>query len=265
MRHHASLILLLIASALTTLWPQGGASAQADLTADQIIERMLKQPFFGWDDAETTVRMGLIDAAGKRSERVMENLRRRKDGLLQSVTRFRAPQDVAGIAFLALERPKGESEQHIYLPGQKRTRRIARSDRDKSFMGSEFTYADMERRDTRESTHKRLPDEDLNGVKTFVLESTPKKDSGSAYSKIESWVRQDNFLPLRIRFYDKDGKLEKTFYTKRIRQLDGHPSIMESQMVNKQTGKTTELIVDDMRPRKDLPDSDFTPTALEHG
>ena len=265
MRHRATLILLLIISAFTTFWVQDHALAQAELTAEEIVDRMLKQPLFGWDDAETMVRMGLIDASGKRSERVMENLRRRKDGLLQSVVRFRAPQDVAGTAFLMLERPKGESEQHIYLPGLKRTRRIVGREREGSFMGSDFSYADMERRDTRESTHKRLPDEDLNGVKTYVLESTPKKDASSTYSKIETWVRQDNFLPLRIRFYDKGGKLLKTFYTKRIRQLDGHPSIMESQMVNKQSGHTTELIVDDMRPQKNLPDSDFTPTALEHG
>ena len=71
MRHRASLILLLIVSALTTLWVQGHASAQADLTAEQIVDRMLKQPFFGWDDAETTVRMGASlggrgGAAGRR-------------------------------------------------------------------------------------------------------------------------------------------------------------------------------------------------------
>jgi outer membrane lipoprotein-sorting protein len=265
MRHLATLTFLLMVCAFANLSVVASASAQADLTADQIVERMLKQDNFGWDEAETTVRMGLIDASGKRTERVMENLRRRKDGQLQSVVRFRAPADVAGTAFLMLERAKGESEQHIYLPGLKRTRRIVGREREGSFMGSDFSYADMERRDTRASAQKRLPDEDLNGVKTFVIESSPTKDSGSKYSKIETWVRQDNYLPLRIRFYDLSGKLLKTFYTKRIRQVDGRPVIMESQMVNKQSGHTTELIVDDLRPQKDLPDSAFSPTALEHG
>ena len=242
------------------------ARAQADLTAQQIVERMLNQDAFGWDEAETTVRMTLVDAKGTRTERVMENLRRRKNGQLQSIVRFRSPQEVAGTAFLMLDRgDKGESEQHIYLPGLKRTRRIVGREREGSFMGSDFTYADMERRDTRASTHKRLPDEDLSGVKAFVLESTPTKESGSTYSKIETWVRQDNYLPLRIRFYDKGGKLLKTFYTKRVRTIDGRPVIMESQMVNKQSGHTTELVVDNLRPRKDLPDAEFTPTALEHG
>lgn len=239
------------------------ASAQADLTADQIVEKMLKQDSFGWDEAETTVRMALIDAKGTRSERIMENLRRRKNGQLQSVVRFRSPQDVAGTAFLMVERDKGESEQHIYLPGLKRTRRIVGREREGSFMGSDFSYADFERSDTRTAKHKRLPDEDIGGVKTYVIESTPAK--GSVYSKIETWIRQDNSLPLRIRFYDKGGNLLKTFYTKRIKTMEGRPVIVEAQMVNTQSKHSTELVLDNLKPRKDLPDAAFTPTALEHG
>jgi outer membrane lipoprotein-sorting protein len=242
-----------------------GAEAQAPQTAEEIIERALKQDTFGWDEAETTVRMTLIEAGGARKERVIENLRRRKNGQLQSIMRFRSPQEVAGTAFLMLEKDKGGSEQHIYLPGLKRTRRIVGREREGSFMGSDFSYADMERSDTRSATHKRLPDEDVGGVKTYVIESTPNKGADSAYAKLEQWFRQDNFLPLRIRYYDKSGQLVKTLYTKRIRTMEGRPVIVEAQMVNKKTGHTTELVVDNMRPRKDLPDAAFTPTALEHG
>jgi outer membrane lipoprotein-sorting protein len=261
MRHRflSSLLGLIICAAMVA-----PAAAQGPQTAAEIMERMLAQDAFGWDEAETTVRMSLIDSSGARRDRVMENLRRRKGGQLQSVVRFRAPQEVAGTAFLMLEREKGESEQHIYLPGLKRTRRIVGREREGSFMGSDFSYADFERRDTRESNHKRQPDEDVGGVKTYVIESTPKS-SDSAYSKIETWVRQDNFLPLRIRFYDKSGKLLKTFYTKRIRTMEGRPVIVEAQMVNKQTGHTTELVVDNLRPKSNIPDTAFTPTALEHG
>ena len=240
------------------------ASAQGP-SANDIVEKMLKQDAFGWDEAETTIRMVLTDGGGTKRERVMENLRRRKTGQLQSIVRFRAPQEVAGTAFLMLEREKGESEQYIYLPGLKRTRRIVGREREGSFMGSDFSYADFERRDTRESNQKRLPDEDVGGVKTYVIESTPKSGSESAYSKIETWVRQDNYLPLRIKFYDKAGKLFKTFYTKRIKTMDGRPVIVESQMINKQTNHSTELVVDNLRPRDNIPDTAFTPTALEHG
>lgn len=235
------------------------------LSASQIVDKMLDKDAFGWDEAETTIRMILVDGKGKKRERVMSNLRRRKGGQLQSIVRFRSPQEVAGTAFLMLERNKGDSEQYIYLPGLKRTRRIVGREREGSFMGSDFSYADFERRDTRLASHEKLPDEDLGGIKTYVIRSTPNANADSAYSKIETWVRQDNFLPLRIKFYDKSGKLFKTFYTKRIKTMDGRPVIVEAQMINKQTKHSTELIVDNLNPRKDIPDTAFTPTALEHG
>jgi outer membrane lipoprotein-sorting protein len=262
---HSSCLRTLILSLGVLFFAASRGRADAPQTAEQIVERMLGQDAFGWDEAETTVRMTLVDANGKRSERVMENLRRRKDGQQQSIVRFRAPAEVAGTAFLMLEKAKGDTEQHIYLPGLKRTRRIVGREREGSFMGSDFSYADFERRDTRASKQKRLPDEDLGGVKTYVIESVPNKEAESSYGKIETWVRQDNFLPLRIKFYDKSGNLLKTLYTKRIKTMEGRPVIVEAQMVNKQTNHTTEFVVDNLRPRKDLPDTAFTPTALEHG
>lgn len=264
MRHRALSSFLSLFISLVFV-PASPGSAQTPSTAEEIADRMLSQDPFGWDEAETTIRMTLINGSGAKKERVMESLRRRKGGQLQSVIRFRSPQEVAGTAFLMMEREKGESEQHIYLPGLKRTRRIVGREREGSFMGSDFSYADFERRDTRDSKQRRLPDEEVGGVKTYVLESVPKDLATSTYSKIETWVRQDNFLPLRIRFYDKSGKLLKTYYTKRIRTMEGRPVIVEAQMVNKQTGHSTELVVDNLRPRTSIPDTAFTPTALEHG
>ena len=82
-------------------------SAQG-MSADDIVDKMLKQDAFGWEEAETTIRMVLVDSAGAKRERVMDNLRRRKTGQLQSIVRFRAPPEVAGTAFLMLERQKAE-------------------------------------------------------------------------------------------------------------------------------------------------------------
>ena len=234
-------------------------------SADQIMQKALNIDPFGWDEAETRVRMVLKDRKGKKKERLMENLRRRKDNQLQSVVRFRRPQEVAGTAFLMLERNKGESEQYIYLPRLKRTRRLVGREREGSFMGSDFSYADFERRDARDSSHRRLPDENMGNKAVYVIESTPTKKSGSSYSKITTWIDQKTYLPLRIRFTDKKGKLLKTFYTRRVRNENGKPVIVECKMENKQSGHSTVFVLEDMKPRHDIPDTMFTPTALEHG
>jgi hypothetical protein len=189
---------------------------------------------------------------------------RGRAGLLQSVVRFRSPPGVAGTAFLMLEQKDGGSEQHIYLPGLRRTRRIVGREREGSFMGSDFSYSDMKRADTNEATHKRLPDEQLGGIPTFVVESTLKPKTKSQYSKIQTWIRKSDFLPLRTRFFGKQGTLLKTLYSRRIKDVDGKPIVMEARMENHQTGHATLLVVDSIERRDDLQDGAFTPTALEH-
>ena len=255
-------LIALAAIAVTTAAAPGQANAQ---TAQAIVDQMLSRDAFGWDEAESTVQMVLVDKKNKTKVREMETLRRRKDGRLQSVVRFRSPQEVAGTAFLMRERSNGDSEQYIYLPRLRRTRKVVGREREGSFMGSDFSYADFERRDTRESTHRKLPNEKYGKYDVFVIESTPRAGVKSPYSRIQTWVRKDNYLPLKIEFFDQKNRLLKTFKTKRIKKMNGRPVIMEARMENHQTRHSTKLELKNLQPRPGLPDTEFTPTALEHG
>lgn len=237
---------------------------QAELTGEVIAQRTLRGDAFGWDGAKTRLRMTLTERGGDPRTKVMEILGRRSDGLLQTVVHFLAPQDVAGVAFLMLERRGTRSEQHIYLPGLRRTKRIVGRETEGSFMGSDFTYADMQGVDPAHATHRRLPDEKVGPTACYVVESTITASAGSSYSKTQSWVRTTDYLPLRTRFYDRAGKLLKTLYTRRVGELAGRPIVMEARMENQQNGHQTDLFVESIERSDGLPDSSFTPSALEH-
>src|SRR6185503_4682814 len=86
---------------LCVLLPAAPALAQNDaqLTGEQIANRILRTSAFDWDGAKTRMKMVLIDKGAKK-ERVMEVLSRKKAGLGQTVLRFHTPADVAGMAFL---------------------------------------------------------------------------------------------------------------------------------------------------------------------
>jgi hypothetical protein len=187
-------------------------SAQDDsaLTADQIATKIVRTDAFAWEGARTHVRMVLTEAGGDKKDRAMDVTGRRKDGLFQTLVRFAAPADIAGTAFLMLERGKDSSEQYIYLPGLKRTRRIVGREREGSFMGSDFTYADMQRVDDRFAKHKRLPDEKIGSDNVFVIESTLSADAPVTYGKILTWIRKNDYVALRTRFFDRSGQLAKT-------------------------------------------------------
>ncbi|MDD9939279.1 MAG: outer membrane lipoprotein-sorting protein [Myxococcales bacterium] len=247
-----ALLALLVASPLTA----------QELTADQLAQRTLRADAFAWEGAKTRLKMVLHAKGGKKSERAMEVVARRHHGLLQTMVRFLAPKELAGTAFLMREKAGEPSEQYIYLSGLKRTRRVVGREREGSFMGSDFTYADMQRVDPKHTINKRLPDDKVGATETYVLESTLSKASGSAYGKLVTWVRKSDFVAVRTRFYDRKGKLVKTLYARKVKPLEGKPVVVEARMQS-ENGHATELIIESMQRRDDLDDSLFTPAALE--
>jgi hypothetical protein len=180
---------------------------------------------------------------------------------MRSVLRFTAPANVAGTAFLMIQHQGSPDEQYIYLSRMKTTRRIAGTGDREAFMGSDFSYADLERKDLRDATYARQNDESIGADACFVLIATPKD---GLYTKVVAWVRQKDYVPLRVQMFGKDGQLEKTSFTKRIKDMDGKPLVVETLTVNAKTQHETTLVLDDIKSRGDLDDALFTPAALAH-
>ena len=257
-RSPAALGLLLGALILSSVH----SAAAEDLSADQIAAKIIRGNGFTWEGAHTRLRMTLTDDKGQKSERALDVLGRRKDGRLASKVQFLSPSDVAGTKFLTLEKPSGGTEQHIYLPGLKRTRRISGRDQEGSFMGSDFTYSDLSRKDDKGAKHAKLPDETIGSDPTYVVESTPASAKEAGYSKVRAWVRKTDFVALRTKFYDASGKLVKTLYAKKVREIDGKPVVVEATMKS-ENGHSTDLVVDSLEQRTDIPDAEFSPASLE--
>lgn len=233
-------------------------------SADEIARRTLRADALSWEGSKVRLRLTLITADGKKTERRMEVLGRRAADGLQTVIRFLAPADIAGTAFLTLERGGRAAEQYIYLSGLKRTRRIVGREREGSFMGSDFSYADMQRVDPKHVKNERLADDKVGDDACFVIESRVAEASGAPYGKIATWVRKTDFVALRTRFHDRAGNLVKTLYARRVEQRDGRPVVIEARMQTAATHHATELVVEAIERRDDLTDAMFTPAALEH-
>ena len=67
--------------------------------------------------------------------------------------RFSYPNDIRGTAFLVWEHPTAEDERFLFLPSLGRVRRIAGSETQDSFVGSDFTYEDIGGRELDEYTY----------------------------------------------------------------------------------------------------------------
>jgi hypothetical protein len=237
-------------------------AATAAPTPDKIIQKVLESDPWGLSGAEVSAHAVLRDKDGASSELTFTARSRMYAApLAKSLVRFSAPADLAGAGFLQVQKTEGDDERYLFMPELKRSRRIAGSVRSNAFMGTDFTFADLDRRDLRDGAATAKPDEVFEKIACYRVDVQPKE--GSQYTRIELWVEKDNFLPLKIEMYDKANVHVKTLTAKETRRVSSHWFISKSTMVNLREKHTTELVLDKIAPRDDLADGEFTVANLE--
>ncbi len=169
---------------------------------------------------------------------------------------FLEPADDRGVAFLKIEHEDRADELRMWLPGFGKMRRISSSKKSENFMGSDVTYEDMTSRDLDDYTFELLREEELAGDSVWVLQSNPKPELRSAYSRIVSWVRQADALPVKEEYYNQADDLEKTRVVE-TEQLQGYTVITRMFVENVLKSHTTELLFDNIKVDTGVKDNLF--------
>lgn len=220
--------------------------------------------------SKAAVELTLVDKNGSKEVRRVGEYGRCKNNLTDVVMIFISPASVKDTRFLQKENEGKDDDKWIFLPALRSTRRVASSEGDKAFVGTDFTYDDMSSREVSDDTHELLKEsEDKGNFKDlYVVKSTPKDAKSSQYSYRISWVTKDNFIPTYIEMYDKKGKLLKVNEIKKIEQKVGNTTYnvpTENIMTNVQTGHSTTLKMVSLEVDKPLADGYFTPNFLNTG
>ena len=238
-------------------------AAAGEPSPEQIIRESRKAGGLHQRGAEARVRL-VIAVPGKAArERRLHTLSREEGSLGRSLVRFEAPPDVAGTAYLWLEN-RGRADEHwLYRPELRRARRITGAQKQESFMGTDFTYDDLEWRDPQSRSHRRLPDEKIGGAACYVIESTARTAT-DPYGKVVSWIRKDGLVPLRIKFFARGGTHQKTLFTKKVQKVSGRWVITQARMTTVAKETSTDLLVESI-DFKDIPADVFDPRSLEKG
>jgi hypothetical protein len=253
-----SFVLLSIATAFSA----GDAAAQPTApTAAQIVEKAIDSDSWGRDGVEATARVTVTERNGDKRELAFEaKSRRYAPQLTKSVLRFSAPADVAGMKFLLVQHKEGDDERTLYMPELKRSRRVTSGNRTERFMGTDFTYADMDRKDVRDGTPVLEPDDKIGKTPCYHLKIAAKPDA--MYSRVEVWVRKDNYVPLKWVMFDRAGAPAKTLVAKELQHREGRWQITRSLMADHTSGRSTEILIEHVEPR-DVPTDAFTLANLE--
>ena len=141
-------------------------------------------------------------------------------GLIQ----FQEPAEVKGVGLLTLSHASRPAEQWFYAPAIDRDRRVAKQEKSTRFLGTHFTYEDMEERDVDAYTYVLAGEAAVAGAACFTIEATPKPGEESQYSKLVFAVIKDRYVTIRVEAY-VEGSLRRVFTGSDVRDESGIPIV----------------------------------------
>ena len=224
------------------------------------------------EDSRAVMSMVLMNKAGKKRIREVLFWSLERGDEDKSLMYFLKPPGDKGTAFLTWEHKEKEDDQWLYLPVLNRVKRISSADKDKSFMGTDFSYNDLSPPHPEEFNHTLLEEASVDGQECFVVESIHKSHAGDPayaqdkkyqYARQTSWIRKDNYLMVKATMFDRKEQPIKAFYASDIRQIEGIWTIMVFNMENLKSGHRTILTILDIEYNTGLNDDFFTDREMK--
>ena len=269
LRHLAVLTL-----ALAPLASFGKAEpARASESAEQILARVreLDAGPRRWTDRTQEVTLRIVDGVGKERLREIESFSKRyPDGEEKVAVFLLAPPELRGTGFLQWAHPGREDEQWLYLPESKRIRQITARFKNESFVGSDFSYRDMEvlneiaRWTEKEAEAQLEGEESVAGMLAYVIAYQPRHPETVGYTALRTWLRKEDLSATRVEFQNNDDA-PKVLELAEIRSVGGIPTPHRLVMRNLKRGGHTVVEVKAVRYNRGIDDEVFTHRALERG
>jgi hypothetical protein len=255
------------------LAPQAGRGA---VTADEIARRVRDRDT--GRDSKSALRMRLFDRQNRSRERALTlwTLRGRRvagaapaapDGDRRLI-RFTYPNDIKGTSFLVWEHADSEDERFLFLPSLGRVRRIAGTETQESFVGSDFTYEDIGGREFDDYTYTILDESAAwsvpgGGTRPAWRLQSRHKGASAAFPRVVSVVLKDSFVVVQADIYNKRDEKQKIYTVRRLEQVKGIWTAMDAEMTNTLEKSRTELTIDRVEYNVGLKEGDFSRRELE--
>jgi outer membrane lipoprotein-sorting protein len=257
---------LLIASLATFV--SFGASA-GSLTPKQIMQKVSEARKL--EGSESVMSLTIYSKGGDKRVRDIAMVSKVYDGgkTEKRLYRFLSPADVKGTGILMFDYETKNDDTWIFLPALRKTRRIVSSEKGKAFMGSEFSYADMNTPILDNYKLKILKEEKVGGVDCYLIEVLPansKVADEEGYSKKHVWVGKSDFMIRKSVFWDLDGEVLKELTAKKIEMVDKKKKRYRAkymEMVNKQNGRKSVFETKKIESAPNAKDEYFTTQYLE--
>jgi len=198
------------------------------------------------------------DANGEGLDTELELVRDQRGDDVRTQLRVVAPEGAAGTVYEIDAHGGKKLERSVYLAPVRRVRDLRGLRRTDSFLGSEFSYEDLEIAAPRESEWRRAQLIHEGGRALEKVTSAPY----SYYERVETVLDPKTDLPVRVSFYDRDGVLYKRETFGDPQTIDGHVLPTRIEMDDVQTGAKSVLRLHDIELGRPIDEALFTNSPL---
>ncbi len=230
------------------------------------------------DDGETiraNYTMVLIDRRDRQRTRELTLYAKDYADSTRTLTRFSAPADISGTGYLNFDWLDAERDDDswLYLPALQRVKRLASSETSDAFLGSDFTYADINGIEIDWYDYRFINESEIvDGQECWVIEVVPKAEikekaeEATGYSRMQLWIRKDNFIQVRAQAWELRGNRIKYFLAEDIHQVAGYWTTGRLQAIttrNDRQEHASVLQLNDVEYNSDLEDDFFSTESLQ--
>lgn len=206
--------------------------------------------------SQSTMTMTVVNDRGTR-EITMESWTKGKD---LSLVVIRKPAREAGTATL-----RTKEGLWNYAPRADRMIRIPTGMLSDAWMGSHFSNDDLVRETSYEDDYEAvLSWAQLDGQRVLKVTFTPKPKAPVVYTKIEFYVRANDYVSLRADYFDREKLMRQMVFTD-IRDVDGRPVPHKMTLTptsGKSKGESTTMVYESLAFDIDVADDLFTNRGL---
>src|SRR5215471_6312478 len=203
----------------------------------------------------------VIDSKSKISEKRWLFERIGSHGNSKSVLRFTAPAEVKGVALLIVNHADRSSDQWMWTPAIARERRIALQDRSTRFLGTDFSFEDLEERDVDQYDFHFVGEETIDGAPCWRIESRPRQTKTSQYTLSHIWIRKDNYVAAQYENFVKD-QLVRRLHATDIQNVQNIWTARALEMTDLRRKSRTILRMQKLEYNLPMKDDEFTVQAL---
>jgi hypothetical protein len=253
----------------------GGSGEAAELAALDVMQQV--DQCDDGDSYSADYTMVLIDRRDRQRVRNMKIYSKDYGQDSKQLSLFETPADIRGTAYLSFDwdDPQRDDDSWLYLPSIQRVKRIASSDTSDSFMGSDFTYADINGIEIDWYDFSFVnKSEIVDGQDCWVIEATAKPqfkeraEQATGYSRLQTWIRKDNYVQVRAQAWELRGNRIKYFTSDQIEQVQGIWTIGRLQAITTRNGRQEHasiLQLNTVSFNLDIDDDLFATESMQRG